>query len=66
VPVIALMVVKGCTWSNLNLFWLDLAWAPAVGCLLAVFELPFQRRCRPGCGSCDQQVRLSSPGTGGR
>src|SRR5690349_14354100 len=34
-PVIALMVVKGYTWSNLNLFWLDLAWAPAVGCLLA-------------------------------
>src|SRR5579859_2268601 len=35
VPVIALMVVKGSAWSNLNLFWLDLAWAPAVGCLLA-------------------------------
>src|SRR6266571_693 len=35
VPVIALMVVKGSTWSNLNLFWLDLAWAPALGCFLA-------------------------------
>jgi peptidoglycan/LPS O-acetylase OafA/YrhL len=35
VPVIALMVVKGSTWSNLNLFWLDLAWAPAFGCFLA-------------------------------
>jgi len=35
VPVIALMVVMGATWSNLNLFWLDLAWAPAIGCLLA-------------------------------
>src|SRR5215468_11258186 len=35
VPVIALMVVKGYTWSNLNLFWLDLAWAPAIGCFLA-------------------------------
>ncbi|HET9893359.1 MAG TPA: acyltransferase [Streptosporangiaceae bacterium] len=34
-PVIALMVVKGSTWSNLNLFWLDLAWAPALGCFLA-------------------------------
>jgi len=34
VPVIALMVIKGSTWSNLNLFWLDLAWAPAVGCFL--------------------------------
>jgi peptidoglycan/LPS O-acetylase OafA/YrhL len=35
VPVIVLMVVKGPLWSNLNLFWLDLAWAPAIGCLLA-------------------------------
>jgi peptidoglycan/LPS O-acetylase OafA/YrhL len=35
VPVIALMAVKGAMWSNLNLFWLDLAWAPAVGCFLA-------------------------------
>jgi peptidoglycan/LPS O-acetylase OafA/YrhL len=35
VPVIALMVVKGSTWSDLNLFWLDLAWAPALGCILA-------------------------------
>ena len=35
VPVIALMVVKGAAWSNLNLFWLDLAWAPVVGCFLA-------------------------------
>jgi len=35
VPVIALMVVKGSMWSNLNLFWLDLAWAPALGCFLA-------------------------------
>jgi len=34
VPAIALMAVKGSTWSNLNLFWLDLAWAPAVGCFL--------------------------------
>jgi peptidoglycan/LPS O-acetylase OafA/YrhL len=35
VPVIALMVVKGSTWSNLNLFWLDLAWPPALGCFIA-------------------------------
>jgi peptidoglycan/LPS O-acetylase OafA/YrhL len=34
VPAIALMVIKGSTWSTLNLFWLDLAWAPAVGCFL--------------------------------
>ena len=35
VAAIALMVIKGATWSNSNLFWLDLAWAPAVGCFLA-------------------------------
>ena len=35
VPAMALMVVKGSTWSSLNLFWLDLAWAPAIGCFLA-------------------------------
>jgi peptidoglycan/LPS O-acetylase OafA/YrhL len=35
VPAIALMVVKGSTWSSLNLFWLDLAWAPAIGSFLA-------------------------------
>jgi peptidoglycan/LPS O-acetylase OafA/YrhL len=29
------MVVKGSGWSTLNLFWLDLAWAPAIGCFLA-------------------------------
>jgi peptidoglycan/LPS O-acetylase OafA/YrhL len=34
-PAVVLMVVKGSTWSSLNLFWLDLAWAPAIGCLLA-------------------------------
>ena len=35
VPAIALMVVNGPTWSSVNLFWLDLAWAPALGCFLA-------------------------------
>ena len=35
VPVVALMVIKGATWSNTNLFWLDLAWSPALGCFLA-------------------------------
>jgi hypothetical protein len=30
-----LMVVKGSVWSYFNLFWLDLAWAPAIGCFLA-------------------------------
>jgi peptidoglycan/LPS O-acetylase OafA/YrhL len=32
---IALMVIKGATWSYFSLFWLDLAWAPALGCFLA-------------------------------
>jgi peptidoglycan/LPS O-acetylase OafA/YrhL len=35
VPVVALIVVAGSTWSNTHLFWLDLAWGPAIGCLLA-------------------------------
>ena len=43
VPVIALMVVKGSAWSNLNLFWLDLAWAPAIGCLLAAIATSHPR-----------------------
>jgi peptidoglycan/LPS O-acetylase OafA/YrhL len=34
VPPIVLMVVRGSSWSNVNLFWLDLAWAPAIGCFL--------------------------------
>ena len=34
VPAIALMVAKGSMWSMLNSFWLDLAWAPAVGFFL--------------------------------
>jgi peptidoglycan/LPS O-acetylase OafA/YrhL len=33
--VIVLIWVKGSTWTNINLFWVDLAWAPAIGCLLA-------------------------------
>ena len=35
VPAIVLMVVRGSVWSYFNLFWLDLAWAPAIGCFLA-------------------------------
>jgi peptidoglycan/LPS O-acetylase OafA/YrhL len=34
VPVIALIAAKGSVWTNDNLFWVDLTWAPAVGCLL--------------------------------
>jgi peptidoglycan/LPS O-acetylase OafA/YrhL len=34
-PVIALIVVRGPAWSTGHLFWVDLAWAPAIGCFLA-------------------------------
>lgn len=34
VPVIALIGARGSTWTNENLFWVDLAWSPAIGCLL--------------------------------
>jgi peptidoglycan/LPS O-acetylase OafA/YrhL len=37
VPVIALIAAKGATWTNSNLFWVDLAWGPAIGCILAAF-----------------------------
>ena len=35
VPVVTLIVVAGSTWTNTHLFWADLAWGPAIGCLLA-------------------------------
>ena len=35
VPVILLISINGEAWSNANLFWVDLASAPAIGCLLA-------------------------------
>jgi peptidoglycan/LPS O-acetylase OafA/YrhL len=35
VPVVALIAVEGATWTNENLFWVDLAWGPALGCFLA-------------------------------
>ncbi|MDQ1548102.1 MAG: hypothetical protein QOH69_3006 [Actinomycetota bacterium] len=35
VPVIVLISIKGEAWSNANLFWVDLASAPAIGCILA-------------------------------
>jgi peptidoglycan/LPS O-acetylase OafA/YrhL len=33
-PVVALIAVKGSVWTINNLFWVDLAWGPAIGCLL--------------------------------
>src|SRR5215467_37053 len=67
VPVIALMVIKGATWSNLNLFWLDLAWAPAIGCLLAAvatsrprFVVRFLDSLLPrSLGSCSYSLYLT-------
>jgi peptidoglycan/LPS O-acetylase OafA/YrhL len=67
VPVIALMVAKGATWSNLNLFWLDLAWAPAVGCLLAAIATSRPRpvvrfldsRLPRSLGSCSYSLYLT-------
>jgi peptidoglycan/LPS O-acetylase OafA/YrhL len=35
VPVALLIAAKGATWTNTNLFWVDLGWGPAIGCLLA-------------------------------
>jgi peptidoglycan/LPS O-acetylase OafA/YrhL len=34
-PVVALIAWKGSVWTIGNLFWVDLAWGPAIGCLLA-------------------------------
>jgi peptidoglycan/LPS O-acetylase OafA/YrhL len=35
VPVFALVAWQGAAWTNRNLFWVDLALGPAIGCLLA-------------------------------
>jgi peptidoglycan/LPS O-acetylase OafA/YrhL len=67
VPTIALMVVKGSAWSNLNLFWLDLAWAPAIGCLLAAIATSRPRpvvrfldsRLPRSLGSCSYSLYLT-------
>jgi peptidoglycan/LPS O-acetylase OafA/YrhL len=67
VPVIALMVVKGSTWSDLNLFWLDLAFAPAVGCILAAIATSrpqpvircLERRLPRSLGACSYSLYLT-------
>ena len=33
-PVVALIVAQGSAWTNDNLFWVDLAWGPAIACFL--------------------------------
>jgi peptidoglycan/LPS O-acetylase OafA/YrhL len=67
VPAIALMVLKGATWSSINLFWLDLAWAPALGCFLAAvatsrprFVVRFLNSRMPrSLGSCSYSLYLT-------
>jgi peptidoglycan/LPS O-acetylase OafA/YrhL len=67
VPAVALMVAKGYTWSNINLFWVDLAWAPAVGCFLAAVATARPRpvvrfldsRLPRGLGSCSYSLYLT-------
>jgi peptidoglycan/LPS O-acetylase OafA/YrhL len=67
VPAIVLMVVKGSVWSNLNLFWLDLAWAPAIGCFLAAVATSRPRfvagflnsRMPRSLGSCSYSLYLT-------
>jgi peptidoglycan/LPS O-acetylase OafA/YrhL len=39
IPVIALIAQAGSVWTISHLFWVDLAWAPAVGCLLAAIAI---------------------------
>ena len=67
VPAIVLMVVRGSVWSNINLFWLDLAWAPAIGCFLTAvatsrprFVVRFLNSRMPrSLGSCSYSLYLT-------
>jgi peptidoglycan/LPS O-acetylase OafA/YrhL len=67
VPAIATMVVKGSVWSNHNLFWLDLAWAPAIGCFLTAVATSRPRfvvrlldsRLPRSLGSCSYSLYLT-------
>src|SRR6516162_4195320 len=67
IPAIVLMVVMGSVWSYFNLFWLDLAWAPAIGCLLAAIATSRPRpvvrfldsRLPRGLGSCSYSLYLT-------
>ena len=67
VPAIVLMVVRGSVWSNLNLFWLDLAWAPAIGCFLTAVATSRPRfvvrfldsRLPRSLGSCSYSLYLT-------
>ena len=67
VPAIVLMVVKGSVWSYFNLFWLDLAWAPPIGCFLAAVATSRPRfvvrfldsRMPRSLGSCSYSLYLT-------
>jgi peptidoglycan/LPS O-acetylase OafA/YrhL len=47
-PVVALIIVKGTTSTNLNLFWVDLAWGPTIACPVAAVATS---RPGPSCAS---------------
>ncbi len=61
------MVVRGSVWSNLNLFWLNLAWAQAIGCFLTAvatsrprFVVRFHNSRMPqSLGSCSNSLYLT-------
>ncbi|HEX6454419.1 MAG TPA: acyltransferase [Trebonia sp.] len=67
VPAIVLMVVRGAVWSNVNLFWLDLAWAPTIGCFLTAVAISRPRfvvrfldsRMLRSLGSCSYSLYLT-------
>jgi peptidoglycan/LPS O-acetylase OafA/YrhL len=67
VAPLVLMVVKGSVWSYFNLFWLDLAWAPALGCFLAAVATARPRfvvrfldsRVLRSLGSCSYSLYLT-------
>jgi peptidoglycan/LPS O-acetylase OafA/YrhL len=67
VLAIVLMAVEGSVWSNLHLFWLDLAWAPAIGCFLAAVATSRPRvlvrlldsRVPRSLGSCSYSLYLT-------
>jgi peptidoglycan/LPS O-acetylase OafA/YrhL len=67
VPVIAFMGVRGALWSSRNLFWLDLAWAPAIGCFLTAVATARPRlvlraldsRLLRGLGACSYSLYLT-------
>jgi peptidoglycan/LPS O-acetylase OafA/YrhL len=44
VPVIALITLNGPTWTNTHLFWVDLAWGPAIGLFLVAVAASRPRR----------------------